>query len=220
MTQAKSGATQKRKSTTPAQPSFVQMIQEAAGSVGGRKGISRQAMKKFISDHFKVSELTMRMRFNRALKKAVDDKLVSQNKQSFRLVGAPKSDQSRGRTKASSEQKKPRSASAAPAAKKTQKVSKKRSESAAPASKPKAETGIKRKRDASSKPSAKKAKTGQAKSTTVAIKPIQAPKQTVKKAGKAQAAKPAKKPSAPTPKKTKKATTPGGKAKGKAKSSS
>lgn len=58
--------------TTAAHPPFATMISEAITSLKDRSGSSRQAIKKYITENYKVNETLFTKAFNRYLKDGID----------------------------------------------------------------------------------------------------------------------------------------------------
>lgn len=76
-TPKKPAAAPKKASTTSAKtiaahPPFAQMITEAITSLKDRQGSSRQALKKYITENFKVNETLFTKAFNRYLQAGIE----------------------------------------------------------------------------------------------------------------------------------------------------
>ena len=62
---------------TSAHPPFATMISEALTTLKDRSGSSRQALKKYISENYKVNEATFTKLFNRYLKDGIEGGLFT-----------------------------------------------------------------------------------------------------------------------------------------------
>lgn len=76
-TPAKKPAAEKKASSSsakaaPSHPPFAQMISEAITSLKDRQGSSRQALKKYITENYKVNEQLFTKAFNRYLTAGID----------------------------------------------------------------------------------------------------------------------------------------------------
>ena len=152
--------TQKRPASD--HPTYKDMIKAAVGELAGRKGASRQAIKKYIFSTYKITESSVTTSVvNRSIKKLLDEgKLQASEKYkgSYKWVG--KEEKKKKAPKSSAQKKKP-------AAKKPK---------AAPA-----------KKAAAKKPKVKKATTGAKKSTVKKTATKKPAKKAVKKTPKKSA---------------------------------
>lgn len=161
--------------SAPSHPSFKDMIAAAIKSLGDRKGSSRHAIRKYISENYKVGEKAVKGNLNKSLAKLLQAGYLAHPKTSTGLYKLNKTEQAKAVTK-----KKPAPKKKAAAKKQTKADGVKK----APIKKPKAKKAAGAKKAAAKKPAKK------------TVKKVAAKKPAAKKSPKKSAKKAAKKTTA------------------------